>query len=315
MEVGRRQGRDQHAALGQHRRRALDHGRHRRPVRQAALDHHRAGPARRNVAAVVPGQPDGVRVDPGECLLQFRARPEMDDEGGIGRDAIDERQPVRKGRHRNLSWMAAGEGRLRAVGRMLDILHAAVHGAGAAARQLTANRRIAPRAILRIASIIRGRTSTCRSREGLPRTRRGGATDMAFPPLVIVSQAHRSGGSLTAQLFDDHPELFAHPFEIHIGHPDKWMWPDLDLGARPTEWIDCLFERKLEQFVDRGFFKAGSNAYAAADRRPFAIDLEQLRSCFVETAGNLDRPTQRDILDCYFAAFFAARRTGRRAGA
>lgn len=137
---------------------------------------------------------------------------------------------------------------------------------------------------------------------------------MAFPPLVLVSQAHRSGGSLTAQLFDDHPELFAHPFEIHIGHPDKWMWPDLDLGARPTEWIDRLFERKLEQFVGRGFFKAGSNAYAAADRRPFAIDLEQLRSCFVETAGNLDRPTQRDILDCYFAAFFAAWRDWKRTG-
>ena len=38
-------------------------------------------------------------------------------------------------------------------------------------------------------------------------------------PLLMVSQIQRSGGSLMAQLFDGHPQLYAHPFEIQIGYP------------------------------------------------------------------------------------------------
>lgn len=129
---------------------------------------------------------------------------------------------------------------------------------------------------------------------------------MAFPPLVLVSQAHRSGGSLLAQLFDDHPELYAHPFEIHIGHPVKWNWPDLDLAAGPGAWLDALFEQKLRQFVATGFAKAGNNPYAGSDARRFDIDLEDLARRFLASAAALPKPTQRAVLDCYFEAFFAA---------
>ncbi len=129
---------------------------------------------------------------------------------------------------------------------------------------------------------------------------------MQFHPLVLVSQAHRSGGSLLSQLFDDHPQLCAHPFEIQIGHPNKWNWPDLDLAAAPGTWLEQLFERKLERFVASGYAKPGNNPYAATDPRRFDFDLERLRGTFLDQVGRIGDPTQRAIIDCYFAAFFAA---------
>ena len=35
-------------------------------------------------------------------------------------------------------------------------------------------------------------------------------------PLLISSQLQRSGGSLISQLFDSHPEILAHPWEIMV---------------------------------------------------------------------------------------------------
>jgi hypothetical protein len=37
-------------------------------------------------------------------------------------------------------------------------------------------------------------------------------------PLVLISQAQRSGGTLLSQLFDSHPAIAAHPHELSIGH-------------------------------------------------------------------------------------------------
>ena len=68
-------------------------------------------------------------------------------------------------------------------------------------------------------------------------------------PLLLVSQIQRSGGSLMAQLFDGHPELYAHPFEIHIGYPNKWDYPELSAADSPQKWLECLYERKLDFFV------------------------------------------------------------------
>ena len=36
-------------------------------------------------------------------------------------------------------------------------------------------------------------------------------------PLVLISQAKRSGGTLLRQLFDGHPEFHAHGHELDIG--------------------------------------------------------------------------------------------------
>ncbi len=41
-------------------------------------------------------------------------------------------------------------------------------------------------------------------------------------PLVLISQIQRSGGTLLNSLLDGHPQLHVHPWEIQVGHPDKY---------------------------------------------------------------------------------------------
>lgn len=125
-------------------------------------------------------------------------------------------------------------------------------------------------------------------------------------PLVLVSQVQRSGGSLMAQLFDGHPELFAHPAELHIGHPRKWDWPDLDLAAGPEAWIETLHEEGLARYFKRGLAKASRNVHARKDKRPYRFSLPVQRRVFLD-ACTAKRPlTQRQVLDCYFTSYFGA---------
>ncbi|MGE0724901.1 MAG: sulfotransferase, partial [Alphaproteobacteria bacterium] len=134
-------------------------------------------------------------------------------------------------------------------------------------------------------------------------------------PLFLVSEVQRSGGSMMAQLFDGHPQIYAHPFEIQIGHPKKWFWPDLDLADAPETWFERLFEEPLRRFVAEGFAKRGSNPHAAADRRPFHFDIDRQRGDFLARTTEARPASQRAILDAYFSSFFTAWRdwspTGR----
>lgn len=125
-------------------------------------------------------------------------------------------------------------------------------------------------------------------------------------PLFLVSEIQRSGGSMMAQLFDGHPQAFAHPFEIQIGHPKKWHWPRFDLEDPPERWFDLLFEEPLRRFVATGYGKGMSNAHAIADRRPFHFDIDRQRRVFVERMSGVPATTHRAILDAYFSSFFIA---------
>jgi hypothetical protein len=123
-------------------------------------------------------------------------------------------------------------------------------------------------------------------------------------PLVLVSQIQRSGGSLLAQLFDGHPQVYPHPFEIRIWHPKKWEWPALDPEGDPAGWFDTLHSEKWTEFAEEGFAKPGSNPAAAEQRHPFTFAADEQRSLFLDLVGSHPVRRQRDILDCYFTSFF-----------
>jgi hypothetical protein len=65
-------------------------------------------------------------------------------------------------------------------------------------------------------------------------------------PIALISQIQRSGGSLLSQLFDGHGEIYAHPHELMIGYPKKYLWPRINLGDKPERWFEVLFEGKNE---------------------------------------------------------------------
>ncbi len=74
-------------------------------------------------------------------------------------------------------------------------------------------------------------------------------------PLALISQVQRSGGTLLSQLFDGHPEVHAHPYELKIGYPKKYYWPQIDLNADPEKWFLLLFEDVILEHVKSGYSK------------------------------------------------------------
>jgi Sulfotransferase family len=124
-------------------------------------------------------------------------------------------------------------------------------------------------------------------------------------PLVLISQVQRSGGTLLSQLFDGHPEVHAHPGELHIG-PGKSHWPDISFDETPEQWFDRLFERITLEFVDEGYSKttAGARDAGTFDVFPFRFDPERQREIFLGEAR--EAATRRDVLDAYMTSYFNA---------
>ena len=143
-------------------------------------------------------------------------------------------------------------------------------------------------------------------------------------PLVLVSQIQRSGGSLIAQLFDAHPQCLAHPFEIHIGFPQKWQWPVFQINQHAIDeaqikiWFGQLFEKKLMVFIQQGYAKPGSNAFAAEEKFEFDFSIDIQWQQFLRTLQNQLKTTtslnSRNILDAYFDSFFKAWRNHQPTG-
>jgi hypothetical protein len=125
-------------------------------------------------------------------------------------------------------------------------------------------------------------------------------------PLVLVSQIARSGGSLLAQLFDGHPQVYAHPFEIRIWHPEKPDWPELDPAGDPSAWFDALDDEKWVRLTERGFAKTGRNPHASEIRYAFTLSVDEQRLRFLELVESRAISRQRDILDCFLTSFFAS---------
>jgi hypothetical protein len=124
-------------------------------------------------------------------------------------------------------------------------------------------------------------------------------------PLVLISQIQRSGGTLLNKLFDGHSEVHSHPSELHIGHPTKAQWPQLDLAATPDDWLDLLDERWIGVRFGEGFGKRTLNR-AGYPSLPFMLPPSLLRDLFRAACGERPPRTARDILDHYFTAFFNA---------
>jgi hypothetical protein len=125
-------------------------------------------------------------------------------------------------------------------------------------------------------------------------------------PVVMISQVQRSGGSLLSQLFDGHPQILAHPHELHIGNQLKYYWPNLDLSDKPIQWLNLLFELPLVELLLKGFCKPDGNKWAAMERHRFDLDFGALANRFHNLLSARPEVSQRVVLDAYFDAFFAS---------
>ena len=121
-------------------------------------------------------------------------------------------------------------------------------------------------------------------------------------PVALISQIQRSGGSLLSQLFDGHPELHAHPYELKTGYPKKYLWPKIDLNDRPERWFEVLFEDNVIKDFREGYKKGPKYDTTF----PFIFFPSLQRKLFMQSIGTGKAATLRDIFDAYMTSYFSA---------
>ncbi|VAW78846.1 hypothetical protein MNBD_GAMMA15-1319 [hydrothermal vent metagenome] len=132
---------------------------------------------------------------------------------------------------------------------------------------------------------------------------RGKTDDIAVTaPVALISQIQRSGGTLLSQLFDGHPEIHAHPQELKIGYPKKYIWPRLDLSEAPRRWFELLFEDDVIEAASEGYRKD----HKSEQRFPFDFSASLQRKFFLEHIRCAGQITMRDVYNAYFSAYFRA---------
>ena len=121
-------------------------------------------------------------------------------------------------------------------------------------------------------------------------------------PLALISQIQRSGGTLLAQLFVGHPEIHAHPHELKIGKPKKYIWPKIDLNDNFERWFYILFEDDIIEH-----FKGGYRTERKQDETFSFILLPSLqKKIFLRYLDSVESITLRDVFDAYMTSYFGA---------
>jgi Sulfotransferase family len=123
----------------------------------------------------------------------------------------------------------------------------------------------------------------------------------ADQPLVLITQAPRSGGTLLMRLFDSHPQCHVFPHEMEgLLAGDASITPDPD-----QPWMRA-FERRLGVLLDRGYRQAMPRLNFDRDSYPILIPPLLQRRIFAALTANLRGESERDVLDLYVTAYFNA---------
>jgi len=118
-------------------------------------------------------------------------------------------------------------------------------------------------------------------------------------PLVLISQAQRSGGTLLLRLLDGHPSCHVAPFQLR----------GIDAVAKrpPTEaaagW-QALYDPKLALRYEEGHRQQKHDVLRDDAVFPFELPPELQQAIYEDCAARLDSPTPRDLFDCYFTSYF-----------
>lgn len=121
-------------------------------------------------------------------------------------------------------------------------------------------------------------------------------------PLALISQIQRSGGSLLSQLFDGHPEIYAHPDELKIGYPEKYIWPKIDLKDSPENWFRILFEASVIKHFRKGYNKGHKSEKTFSFI--FLVSLQE--KIFFRYLDSLESVTLREIFNAYMSSYFGS---------
>jgi len=124
-------------------------------------------------------------------------------------------------------------------------------------------------------------------------------------PVVLVSQVQRSGGTLLSRLFDAHPEVHAHPYELHIGRRRRSRWSKIQLDLTADELFEGLYEPKVAEHLTGGYTKPGLE-HDDVDVFPFIFLPRLQKRIFDRCVAAKALATDRDVYNAYFTSYFNA---------
>ncbi len=118
-------------------------------------------------------------------------------------------------------------------------------------------------------------------------------------PLVLISQMQRSGGTLLLRLLDGHPECHVAPFQLRgIDETAKRRSTD------PEEVWQTLHDPKLERRYREGYRQVKHDVLRDREVFSFRLPPDVHRAIYERCVASRAALSTRDLVDCYFTAFF-----------
>ena len=121
-------------------------------------------------------------------------------------------------------------------------------------------------------------------------------------PLLLISQAQRSGGTLLLRLLDGHPQCHVAPFQLR----------GIDEAAKrspnePEQAWQALYDPKLAERFHRGHRQLKHDVLRHEEVFPFELQPALQRAIYDACTGRIGDPTTaRDFVTCYFTSYFNA---------
>jgi hypothetical protein len=122
-------------------------------------------------------------------------------------------------------------------------------------------------------------------------------------PLVLITQAGRSGGSLLLRLFDGHPECHVVPHEL--GRMVGGLWRPL---TDPESAWNALTQENRHDATRWTYrqVKAHERIHGSSERFPFLLPAALQLGLFRYSLAQLENRHDRGVVDAYMTAYFNA---------
>ena len=120
-------------------------------------------------------------------------------------------------------------------------------------------------------------------------------------PLVLISQAQRSGGTLLLRLLDGSHECYVAPFQLRrIDEVAKLQSTD------PARVWRTIYDPKLADRFRSGHRQVKHDVLRDQHVFSFMLDPDLQRAIYDARVGECKEPTTRELVDCYFTSYFNA---------
>jgi hypothetical protein len=118
-------------------------------------------------------------------------------------------------------------------------------------------------------------------------------------PLVLITQAQRSGGTLLQRLLDGHPQCHVLPFQF------RGIDAAIKRGvSQPREAWGALYDPKLAERSRRGYRQ--HKVSRTREVFEFGLRPDLQRAIYDDCSARLEQPGTRDLIACYLTGYFNA---------